>query len=110
MTNPSREEIHAELLEGGMDPEEVENFLTPGREAMKMKIQLPPAEALAILEEITKTGILVGPMKFEILFSKNRRDKVAGIIKSKVAPGTQVIEGQEFEDSQPSLAEREVRH
>ncbi len=69
------------LLDRGMDEEEAKKFVD-GRKVITKGLQLPPDQALELMTEMSKYGILHGPVRFFVVITEDNEQRLLELIKS----------------------------
>ena len=84
-------EYEALLLERGMDPDQIQNFLTPGNKTVGMELILPPDKMVEILQALTKLSIVTQPVRVWFTFSSNRSEQF--VETAEAVTGRKIVDG-----------------
>ncbi len=91
MTTEEVDALTKQLTDQGMDEGEAKKFLARNCQIVTKGIQLPPHQAFRILEQMTKFGVLAGPVRFFIAVSKDNEQRLMELITSLAGPP--ILEG-----------------
>lgn len=81
------------LVGRGMDIDEARDFLD-GRPVVTKGLQLPPEEALAVMNSLSRIGIFQGPVRFFVSITESNVPKLMNILQEQI--GKEPIHEQEF--------------
>ncbi len=75
----NQEEALKALLDRGMNPDEAERFLD-GRRVKTKGLQLPPDQALDLMNQMSQFGILTGPVRFFIVLTEDNEQRLLDLL------------------------------
>ena len=74
------DEMVAHAIQLGMDPEEAEHLVATKKDSIIVGVELPPHAAVEIITELSKIGMLSGPVRFYICVAKDRKGLMTEIM------------------------------
>ncbi len=81
----NKEEGMELLTAGGMSQEEAEKFLD-GRPVVTKGLQLPPDQALALMNRMSEFGMFTGPVRFYVVVTEDNEQRLHDMVSEGGKP------------------------